>query len=149
MRFDLSASSLWRLLILLSALGCVACSGAEQVNRVQGKVLDKKNQPASGVVVTFNPTGANSVTAIRPVGTTGEDGTFTLSTNGKEGAPAGSYTVTLVWPEKVASKQKGLSSQRTETRDRLGGAYANPERSPFKVQIKQGNNQLEPFSLTK
>jgi hypothetical protein len=146
-----SAPLRWRWLALLPALGCLACSGGERLNSVQGKVLHK-NKPAAGILVTFHPTGANQITAVRPVGTTGEDGTFTLTTGTKDGALAGSYVVTLVWPKEMAprKKEKGpISRERSETRDRLDGAYANPKKSAFKVQIKEGINQLDPFQLMK
>jgi hypothetical protein len=138
----------WRWLALLPALGCLACSGnGEALNPVRGKVT-YKNQPARGVLVTFHPEGGDKVTAVRPTGTTGEDGTFTLTSGSKEGAPAGSYVVTFVWPEEVKAKSsKGkISLEPPDSRDRLQGAYANLAKG-LKIQIKSGPNQLEPFDL--
>jgi hypothetical protein len=126
-------------------LCCFACSGGKTPNPVQGKVL-YKDQPAKGVVVTFHPKGADPVTARRPIGLTKEDGTFTLTTDQKEGAPAGEYVVTIIWPEEVAPKSK-FSTEGPDTRDRLKGAYADPASSTLKIEIKKGPNQLEPFRL--
>ena len=99
------------------------------------------------MLVTFHPSGGDKVTAIRPTGLTGEDGTFTLTTGPKEGAPAGSYSVTFIWEEEVRKQGKGkFSTAPPETRDRLQRAYANPEQGR-KVQIKEGPNQLDPFDL--
>jgi len=112
---------------------------------VQGKVL-YKNQPAKGAVVTFHPKGADPVKAIRPVGQAKEDGTFTLTTGQTEGAPPGEYTVTFIWPEEVPPKSK-FTTELPDTRDKLQGAYADPASSKFKVEIKSGVNQLEPFNL--
>jgi hypothetical protein len=137
----------WRWLALLAALGGFACSGGDGLHPVQGKVLHK-DRPAQGVLVTFHPAGENPITALRPIGTSGEDGSFTLSTGQKEGAPAGVYVVTLIWPEAVAPKSRlPIASEAPDTRDRLRGAYANRAKSAFKVEIIQGDNQLKPFHL--
>jgi hypothetical protein len=134
-------------LALLPALGCLACSGNGGLHPVRGKVLHK-DLAAQGALVTFHLKGADPVTAIRPVGLAGPDGTFTLTTGGQEGAPAGAYVVTLVWPEEVAPKGKGrFSTEAPEVRDRLRGAYADPATSTFTVEITQGANAVEPFHL--
>ena len=33
--------------------------------------------------------------------------------------------------------------------DRLEGRYMNPEKSPFRVEVKPGDNDLEPFDVSK
>jgi hypothetical protein len=137
----------WRWLAVLLTPCCLACSGGGGLNPVQGKVL-YKNQPLKGAVVTFHPKGANEVTALRPIGLTQEDGSFTLTTGPKEGAPAGDYVVTLICPEEVAPKgKKVISTEGPDSRDRFQGAYANPATSALKVAIRKGANQLEPFHL--
>jgi hypothetical protein len=139
----------WRWLVLLPALACLACSnGDTALNPVKGKVL-YKGQAAAGVLVAFHPSEGNKVTSIPSTGKTGEDGTFTLSTGPKEGAPAGSYVVTFTWPEEAKAKtQKGkISLDPPSLRDRLQGAYASQAQSKFKVQIKTGDNQLKDFDL--
>src|SRR5262245_3096245 len=88
----------WRWLFLLPVLGCLSCSGADSLNPVQGKLL-YKGQPMIGALVTFHPKGANDVTTVRPTGLVEPDGTFTLMTGTKEGAPAGDYVVTVIWSE--------------------------------------------------
>jgi hypothetical protein len=135
-----------RWLVLWPALFCLACSGGgARFNPVQGKVL-YKNQPLKGALVTFHPKGANDITTVRPVGLTGEDGTFTVSTGEKDGAPAGEYVVTLICSEEVKPK-KPFAMEMPEARDRFHGTYANRETSKFKVEIKKGVNQLEPLNL--
>jgi hypothetical protein len=125
----------------------LSCSGSGgKLNPVEGKVL-YKDKPLKGAVLTFHPKGANDVTTVRPVGMTREDGTFTLTTGQKEGAPAGEYVVTLLCPEEVNPSKKSFSTKAPETQDRFQGAYAKPETSTFKVEIKKGTNQLEPFRL--
>src|SRR5437870_9683877 len=110
-------SPLWRWLALLPALCCLSCAGKESLNPVQGKLL-YKNQPMSGALVTFHPKGADEVSAVRPTGLVKEDGTFTLATGQKEGAPAGDYVVTVIWPEEVGPKgKKVISTAPPESQD--------------------------------
>jgi hypothetical protein len=131
----------------LTALGCLSCSGGDALQPVRGKVL-YRNKPLPGALVTFHPKGANPVTVVRPVGLTGADGTFTLTTGQKAGAPAGEYVVTVICSEAVEPPAgKGFSTAPPETRDRLKGAYADREKSALQVEIKKGANQLEPFPL--
>jgi hypothetical protein len=132
----------------LTALLLAGCGGGgPALHPVQGKVL-LNGQPLKGALVTFHPKGADAVTAVRPVGMTGEDGTFTLTTGAKDGAPAGEYVVTFICPEEVVPKGKpAISTGPPESRDRLQGAYANAATSTFKVEVKAGPNQLEPFPL--
>jgi hypothetical protein len=139
----LSRLGLWGL--VLSVLGCLGCSGSDGLNVVRGRVLSKNGEPAKGVVLTFHLKGADPVKAVRPIGLTTEDGTFTLMTGNKDGAAVGEYAVTLIWPEEP--KTKGIPRGPTDSRDRLEGAYANPAAPRFKAEIKQGENTLEPFKL--
>jgi hypothetical protein len=144
-----SSPARWRWLALAPALCCLSCSGSGGgLQPVQGTVL-YKDQPLKGAVVTFHPKAAkNEVTIVRPVGRTEEDGTFTLTTGQKEGAPTGEYIVTVICPELVPSGGKGvISTAPPETQDRFQGAYANQATSGLKVVIKGGVNQLEPFRL--
>lgn len=135
-------------LVVLVAGSCFACSGGESMNPVQGKVL-YKDKPLKGVGVTFHPKGPDDLKALRPGGMTGEDGSFTLSTGDKPGAPAGEYVVTFTcWEDPAPPKNKKVfSTSMPEAQDRFRGAYADPKTSQFKVEIKKGTNQLEAFQL--
>jgi hypothetical protein len=137
-----------RWLGLFAASCCLSCSGGSGLNPVQGTVL-YKDQPLKGAVVTFHPKGADDITAIRPVGLTKEDGTFTVTTGQNEGAPAGEYIVTFICSEVVGIKgdKQAFSTAPPETQDMFQGAFADRQTSSFKVEIKKGPNQLEPFQL--
>ena len=142
-------ASAWRWLILLPGLSCAACSGgADELNPVKGKLL-YNNEPLKGAVVTFHPKGeANEVTAVRPVGLTGEDGTFTLTTGSKAGARSGAYVVTVICSEEVAPKNsKVISTAPPDAQDRFRGAYADRAKSTIEIEIKKGTNELEPINL--
>jgi hypothetical protein len=74
-----------------------------------------------------------------PVGMTDETGVFHLSTDGdKDGAVEGEYTVTLEW----------MSGNDLGAWDKLGGKFAKPETSRFKVQVEPKSNNLTPFDIT-
>jgi hypothetical protein len=125
-----------------------SCSGSGALYPVRGKVL-VKDAPAKGAVVTFHPKGQDSsVTAQRPSGVADENGSFTLMTGSKNGAPAGEYMVTIVWDEEVQTKKIVLNPDSLPApKDRLGGRYATLVNSKISAQVKSGNNELEPFRL--
>lgn len=131
------------LVVSLAASILTGCSGGDHdgLTRypVQGTVTIN-GKPAADLIVRFiskhkSPEGAN---ASFPVGMTDEDGVFRISTNGDaDGAVAGDYDVTIVWPE----------SNEPPLRDRLGGAYATPEKSQLQVTITATENVVGPFAL--
>jgi len=70
------------------------------------------------------------------------DGSFKLSTYGTEdGAPAGEYLVTVVWPGGV------LPDGREEPEDKLLGRYSTAARPAAKVTVREGTNDLDPIRL--
>jgi hypothetical protein len=133
---------------LAAALFCVSCSGS-RLHTVQGKVL-YQGKPAKGALVVFHPKGNDSLSAIRPTGITGEDGTFTLTSGKEAGAAAGEYVVSITWPEEpLAAKDapKITMEAPPPPPDRLKGRYANRETPALTANVKSGTNQLEPFDL--
>jgi len=141
------SAAVWRLAVVLSAISCTSCSGDAALNSVRGKVL-YENQPIQGVLVSFHPKGAASPDTLLPVGQTKEDGTFTLTTGKSEGAPTGEYFVTFTCPQRPEAPEGEKRPQmgKFSLEDRFKGAYAK-ETSAFQVEIKKGNNELEPFIL--
>ncbi len=139
-------------LLLLGSLLLSSCSGSAALNPVKGKVL-LKGQPIKGAVVTFHPKGGNEVTAQRPAGVTGDDGTFALTTGTKDGAPAGDYTVTVLWlkaPEAPKGGKKiviNTEAADADSEDLLKGRYADRARSALTAEVKSGANELQPFAL--
>ncbi len=148
MRARISPRAPWRWLAVLSVVCAFACSTGDGLSPVEGKVVFK-SEPIKGVVVTFHPKDGDPIKAIRPVGQTKEDGTFTLLTGDKPGAPAGEYVVTFVWPREVAAPKgkKTFSTELPDTRDAFDGAFADANKSTFKVAVKKGANKLDPFYL--
>jgi hypothetical protein len=106
------------------------------------------NKPAVGALVMLFPEGGKEAKYNAPSGTVGEDGTFTLSTAGSPGAPAGKYVVTIIWMEQSSGpggeeKSKGAAKGGG---DRLKGAYAKADKSKLRAEIN-GETTLESFNL--
>ncbi|MBW3543064.1 MAG: hypothetical protein KY476_22630 [Planctomycetes bacterium] len=110
---------------------------------VSGKVL-VNHQPADGALVVFHPVGAAQSNDLRPRGKTGPDGSFALGTyKNADGAPAGQYVVTIIWP----AGRSGPMPDPDLAPDRLRGRYSNPKTSPLRVRIEQRQQALTPFQL--
>jgi hypothetical protein len=125
---------------------CSGCGGAADgrvpVVPVQGKVL-VRGQPAAGALVIFHPVGAPDANTPRPTAVAADDGTFILSTyDTGDGAPAGSYLVTVTWDERDEEADDGVPGV-----DRLRGRYADPSQSGLRVEVQSGTNELPPFDL--
>jgi hypothetical protein len=88
-----------------------------------------------------------------PAGVADENGDFVLeSYASKDGAPAGDYKVTIVWPAPQTGPVKRKKKQDDPTaknwrRDRLGEKYADAETSPLTAHITEGKNELPIFDL--
>lgn len=135
----------WMLLCLLSALALPACSreGRPPLHPVRGTVTFQK-RPAVRAVVVLRPVSPGPLKDTLPHGEVQPDGSFRVGTfAADDGAPAGEYIVTITWPE-VRPEPGGGESMGG---DRLGGRYSNPAKSPWRIQITEGGNALEPFRL--
>jgi hypothetical protein len=136
--------------IALALIGVSCSSGKQELFPVRGKVL-VEDKPAAGVLVTFIPVVESKGTPLRPIATTSEDGAFTVTTDEEIGAPAGDYVVTMVWmqdaPPPTVKKGVPISMKMNADRvDKLKGNYRDTKKG-FKVTIKNGANELEPFKL--
>lgn len=109
---------------------------------VSGSVLIK-GRPATGVRVTFHPQFDLGSVGFTPSGETGRNGRFTLSTAApSDGAPPGDYVVTF------ELFRGGADSRGRDIEvDMWKGKFADPASSKWKVTIKDGDNQLDPFEI--
>jgi hypothetical protein len=107
------------------------------VHPVRGQVF-VGGKPAVGAFVLFIPAlEAPDAPDPRPRATVKEDGSFVLSTYGEEdGAPAGDYLVTVTW-----------SPNGSDDEDKLGSRYNDRAKTPLKVTVKEGSNELPAFKL--
>lgn len=132
-----------RLLLLpLVTLWCGCSSGESrpEVYPATGR-LTINEQPAAGALISLHPVDGQDFDArgSRPWATVQADGSFALSTYGEaDGAPVGEYAVSVIWAEDPNAVDPG---------DRLGGRFANPRQSQWRVQIGEGPNTLEPYEI--
>ena len=102
--------------------------------------LTVSGRPAANAMIAFHPLDqAGSQTAL-PVASTGPDGTFRLMTYAAgDGAPAGEYAVTVVWPDYSQPRDECVDDV---THDRFKGCYADPAKSPWRVTVGPGTNEV-------
>jgi hypothetical protein len=135
-----------RWLPVAAALLSTSCAGG--LNPVEGKVL-YNGQPAKGAVVIFHPKGDDNLKTVRPTGVTDDSGTFHLSTRKPgDGAAAGEYVVTIVYPDPAKAPKTTLTMEPPpDPSDLLQGRYADRTKSQLQAVVKSGRNQLEPFEV--
>lgn len=131
----------------LAFSGCGAAGGPAKKPCYPTKgQLFVKSQPANGAQVILHPQGGESAAewfSGFPHGKVESDGSFELETYGeKDGAPAGEYVVLVTWP--TASDP---SNEEAPTQDRLGGRYADPGSSQFKVKVDSAPTTLPPIKI--
>ena len=139
-------------LALLSVVPLVGCSRGPRLHPVEGKVL-WRGKPASGARVIFHPV-SDTPNLPQPSGLVGDDGSFHLRTyiqesrDAEDGAPPGEYKVTFDWSDvSPAAASADRNDEAAQPTDKLGGRYADPNRSAFRVTVKEGDNALPPFEL--
>ena len=74
---------------------------------------------------------------VEPVGTIGSDGTYTVTTNGKAGAPPGWYKVT------VASGEIPESSRPHAVKIVIAPRYGNPDLTDLSVQVVESGGAYD------
>jgi hypothetical protein len=139
---EINAMTLRTLVLAVALVGLAGC-GAKPVAvfPVSGKVV-VAGKPVASALVVFHPLGA-SADAPRPRATTGPDGSFTVTfEEGRAGAPAGTYRVTV---------EQWLASARADEgpSNRLPAKYAKPESSGLTATVGEKPTELEPFVLKK
>jgi hypothetical protein len=131
-------------LLLALCLCCSACGEPDYqevpIHPAAGKIT-VGGKPAFGAVVVFHPQGDVGMSkGNKPFAAVAEDGSFQATTYVTgDGAPAGDYVVTVIWPQDPHA--------RGPSPDRLRGRYATPEKSDLKVTIGEGENNLPTWEL--
>lgn len=130
------------LIVPALALLCSACSsGRKPVHPVRGQIL-VDGSPAAQAQVLFHPAeGGNDDP--HPAGQTDAQGYFHLTSYAKgDGAPEGSYIVTVTWFHVF-----GGGRQEVVRYNVLPKRYAAPQSSQLRVTVAKGNNELNTLQL--
>jgi hypothetical protein len=139
-RFAVGGSAVGGVLLLSG------CGGGDQVPvyPVAGKVSFGKVVPA-GAQIVLHPEGHKLPGDAIPVGTIAADGSFKVGTYGTDdGAPAGEYKATVQW-FKVVSGPGGSGPGPNV----LPAKYADPAKSPIRIAVAEGANDLAPIDIAK
>lgn len=134
---------LWASLFVAATTAWVGCSGSSvKPYPVSGQVTFRK-KPLPDAVVTFHP-AAGEPPGHPLSATTDAEGRFRLTTIvPNDGAPAGSYKVSIVFREKRADGDEVLRNGR----NLLPAKYADPGMSGLIATVKPQDNVLDPFAL--
>ncbi len=105
---------------------------------VQGKVL-VDGEPVENLHVAFHPLD-DAKNPFCPVGRTNSQGIFHLTTrHDADGAPAGEYRVTFVWPDGTIDE---CECPDPLLHDQLRGFYANANQSTRQVSVNSSSNSF-------
>lgn len=133
-------------IVALSVIACAGLTGCGssgvKLYPVKGQVF-YQGEPAEGAIVVFHPSSSSSPGVPLPSGTVAADGTLRLTTHPHgEGAPAGDYNVVVTWfPPN--------SREMENPRNKLPMRYADAASGLLKASVKEGNNELPAFRLTR
>jgi hypothetical protein len=124
---------------------CVGCGNSSGLYPVSGKVLSN-GEPAVGATVTFVRKGSTDpLKEPTPQGIVGDDGSFTLSGPGGDGAPVGEYAVLVEWKEGAGSKRGRAPALSAP--DRLKKKYLDPNKPLLTATVEAKSNTLSAFEL--
>jgi hypothetical protein len=137
-------------LLLAGLVGCHDYSAADQYryNPVKGKILLPGDKPLTEGGVEF--VGVDKV-LVAVQGKLEPDGTFSLGSSGAtEGVPAGEYRVRIIpGPSTYTKTARGKGQVLDRRKLPFNTKYLDEDTSGLTVSVKDGDNQLEPFRLTK
>jgi hypothetical protein len=133
-------------LVVLSGLG--GCSASDAVGNltlypVKGKVLLADGKPLTTGRVAF----VSLEKGLRFSGPIGPDGSFSIGSDEKEGAPEGKYIVRID-PEAASGLAKGKPKKRSAALP-FPHKYADETTSGLTATVKAGQNDPEPCKLDK
>ncbi|MEQ1828675.1 MAG: hypothetical protein ABL921_22120 [Pirellula sp.] len=131
---------------LLMIVFVIGCGGGKKRVPVAGSItVDGK--PADGATLLFHPIDSKDA----PIGSGSADqnGKFSVVSDLKDGLMAGSYKVSVVWPDPAvkptaAQKMTGLFDPGP---DLLKGRFDSQAKTTLKVDITSSTKELPPFEL--
>jgi hypothetical protein len=139
------------LLVLGEILGCSSSlvsdktEGLEDLQPVSGSV-SFEGKPTPGAIVLFFPINNPKERGIRIAGEVDEEGIFEMMTGVSQGAlpgvKEGKYVVTVTW-----TKLENPDDKDSDVIDLVPVRYGDPEKSPLRAEVVDGENELKPFEL--
>ncbi|MGL4513753.1 MAG: carboxypeptidase regulatory-like domain-containing protein [Lacipirellulaceae bacterium] len=135
----------------LLGIGCGGDDGRPRVYPTSGTVT-VGGQPAAGAELVFYPSSTvvarladGTEVPLAPQARTTAEGRFEVRTFAEgDGAPAGEYRVSVVWPDRTPRPD---GSEPLDPPDRLKGKYGNPAKSGLKASVPEGGGELAPLNL--
>ncbi len=135
-------------LIAVQALLLCGCGNDSRVvvHPTQLRVLFN-GTPAIGAEVLLHPKSEElRAKQIFPNGRVNAEGLVELTTyEAGDGAPAGSYAVTITWTQSLGGSDDPEAAESPT--DRLAGRFANPEKSGLEVEITSEGPNEKTFKL--
>lgn len=130
------------LFVLVALAGCGRPTApAIVMYPVEGRLI-VSGIPAVNAQVALHPIG-EPTSSYHPVGTTGADGRFRLTTHTTgDGAPAGEYVVTVIWTNHELFGGDCPCGADPTQHDRLCGAYADPATSRLRATVRAQHNEI-------
>jgi hypothetical protein len=117
---------------MVMAASIAGCSGSKSAP-VHGKVTLKDGTPVKDTTLTFE----NSERHLKAWGVTGEDGTYTLTTETPgDGAPLGSFKISVHSPLPKDSAQPTMPGP-------FNPRYESPGTSGLEYTVKPGDNTYD------
>ena len=110
-------------------LGNLGCGSGSNLQKVSGKVTVDGTPLAKGSVRFIPDKTRGNTAGVEPVAQIAADGTYTLATNGKSGAPLGWYKVSLDATE-VAD-----SARAKQAKLLISPRFHSPETTPLSVEV--------------
>src|SRR5262245_11855814 len=128
-------------LLVVSLAGC-GKKGWLETYPVKGTVL-VGGKAAQAATVSFHPREMQGDRPYLPTAQTDENGQFSLGTFvAGDGAPAGEYDVTILWPVRYNPISTPWEA------DKLDGSNADKAKSTLRVTGAKHPQELPPFELT-
>jgi hypothetical protein len=116
---------------MIFVTGCGDAGGSKLLPVVGKVAVDGKPLTTGTGKVSFRPVKGSSATQ-QPAADIEEDGTYRLSTNGKEGAPPGRYQVFVVDVEPRDPKDPFPYGPR---KSHVNSKYSDPKKSDLYIEV--------------
>lgn len=153
---------------ILMLVWILGCSSQIPTYPVTGKVSDSKGKPIEGAAVSFLPDSGDAMLA---VGITDSSGVYRLNTQGREGARAGAYKVSIAqyegaeqdsdgegatladpyditdeYPEDYDERAASEASSKNSSKNMLPARFADASTSGLTATVVEGENTVD-FSV--